>query len=255
LDEAVTNYRSLRENDVPTKMLWFCGGHGTCLTGTGDQGRVAQASTAWLNRYLKDDDSVDTGPALDLIDQHGTRWTGDDYPPDPGAPITAEGEGTLTLVADGGSGPATGPAVSTSPLDGLVVAFTPSPATNSVQVPISATGDASTLLVGTPKLSLTYRGTSPDGKPPTRVFAQLVDDDRDVVVGNQITPIEVTLDGETHRSEVDLEVIAQRLDPGQTLTLQLVATTTAYATPRLGGEIDFEQIAVELPVAEGLTEG
>jgi ABC-2 type transport system ATP-binding protein len=255
LDEAITNFRALRANDVPTKMLWFCGGHGTCLTDTGDQGRVAQASTAWLDRYLKGDESVDTGPAVDLIDQDGTRWTGEDYPPETGTPITAEGDGTLKLVADGGSGPATGPKVSTSPLDGLVTGFTPAPAANSVDVPIGMTTDAATLVVGPPKLSLTYRGTSPGGAPPTRVFAQLVDDERHVVVGNQITPIEVTLDGETHSTEVDLEVIAQRLDPGQTLTLQLVATSTAYAPPRLGGEITFERIGVELPVAEGLSEG
>ena len=254
LDEAVTVYGMLRENDVPTKMLWFCGGHGTCLTDTGDQGRVAEASTAWLDRYLKGDEDVDTGPAVDIVDQNGTRWTGDDYPPESGEPITAEGDGTLRLVAEGGSGPATGPKVSTSPLDGIVLAFTPAPATNSVNVPISA-GDASTLVVGAPKLSFTYRGTVPDGVPPTRVFAQLVDDERKVVVGNQVTPIEVTLDGASHEAEIDLEVIAQRLDPGQTLTLQLVATATAYATPRLGGEVTFEQITIELPVAEGLTEG
>jgi ABC-2 type transport system ATP-binding protein len=110
-------------------------------------------------------------------------------------------------------------------------------------------------VVGAPKLSFTYRGTVPDGVAPTRVFAQLVDDERKVVVGNQVTPIEVTLDGASHEAEIDLEVVAQRLEPGQTLTLQLIATTTAYATPRLGGEVTFEQIDIELPVAEDLTEG
>ena len=55
--------------------------------------------------------------------------------------------------------------------------------------------------------------------------------------------------------DAERQTIAQRLDPGQTLTLQLVATTTAYAKPRLGGEVTFERIVVELPVAEGLTEG
>ena len=37
LDEAVTNYRLLRQQNVPTAMLWFCGGHGTCLTGDGQE--------------------------------------------------------------------------------------------------------------------------------------------------------------------------------------------------------------------------
>ena len=35
LDEAITNYRILRANKVPTKMIWFCGGHGACLTDAG----------------------------------------------------------------------------------------------------------------------------------------------------------------------------------------------------------------------------
>ena len=49
-----------------------------------------------------------------------------------------------------------------------------------------------------PKLTLTYSGTTPPGDRPTRVFAQLVDDAQDVVVGNQITPIAVQLDGSSH---------------------------------------------------------
>jgi ABC-2 type transport system ATP-binding protein len=103
-------------------------------------------------------------------------------------------------------------------------------------------------------LSIAYSGTSPDGEQPTRVFAQLVDDERQVVVGNQITPIEVVLDGEPRTVEVDLEVIAQHLEVGQDLTLQLVATTSAYATPRLGGEITFDEIGLSIPVVtKGLT--
>ena len=36
LDEAVTNYRMLRDCNVPVSMLWFCGGHCTCFTGPSD---------------------------------------------------------------------------------------------------------------------------------------------------------------------------------------------------------------------------
>ena len=35
LKEAITNYEILKANKVPAKMLWFCGGHGVCLTGAG----------------------------------------------------------------------------------------------------------------------------------------------------------------------------------------------------------------------------
>jgi hypothetical protein len=43
--------------------------------------------------------------------------------------------------------------------------------------------------------------------------------------------------------------------PGARLTLQLVATTVSYATPRLGGTIDFDSVNVELPTVSANTAG
>lgn len=254
LDEAVTNYESLHRRKVPVKMLWFCGGHGTCLTGAGSATRVSDATFAWLDRYLKGDRSVDTGPAIDLIDQNGTSWTGDAYPPKATGPLVAKGTGTLPLVAEGGAGPLTTPPPAGDILGAIVKGFTPSPAANAISVTAS-NGDIPTLVVGAPKLTITYHGTSPAGPKPNRVFAQLVDDERKVVIGNQITPIQVTLDGKPHTATVDLEVVAQYLKPGQTVTLQLVATTVAYAVPRLGGEITFEAITITLPTSAALKQG
>jgi ABC-2 type transport system ATP-binding protein len=68
-----------------------------------------------------------------------------------------------------------------------------------------------------------------------------------VVIGNQITPLDVTLDGKKHTTTTDLELIAQHLTPGHTITLQLVATTVAYAEPRLDGRITFDSINISLP--------
>jgi ABC-2 type transport system ATP-binding protein len=85
-----------------------------------------------------------------------------------------------------------------------------------------------------------------------RVFAQLVDDATGLVVGNQVTPIDVTLDGQPHEVTSPLEIVSYTTHPGQNLTLQLVATTVAYATPQLGGSIDFSAVHVELPVVTGL---
>ena len=122
--------------------------------------------------------------------------------------------------------------------------------------PVDVAIDASTakgLIVGAPKLTFTYTGTSPPGEQPTRVFAQLVDDTNGLVLGNQITPIQVTLDGQPHDASTSLEIVSFAPQPGSHLTLQLVATTVAYATPRLGGSIRFTTIHVELPVATNLT--
>jgi ABC-2 type transport system ATP-binding protein len=251
LDEAVSNYRILRENGVPTAMLWYCGGHGACLTDSGDPAATQDATAAWLRRWLQRDTTTDTGPRINVIDQHGTRSTAADWPLRAGTPITADGTGTLALRAGGGAGPATPRPGSTNPIDGIATAILPARATNAVNVAITAPADA--LSVGAPRLTLTYSGTTPAGDRPTRIFAQLVDDTAGVVVGNQITPIEVQLDGSPHTVSVPLEMISQQLAKGDTITLQIVATTVAYAAPRLGGTVDLTKIRVSLPVVKGVT--
>jgi ABC-2 type transport system ATP-binding protein len=251
LDEGIANYEILRGRGVPTAMLWFCGGHGVCLTNPGDQRRVGDASLAWLDRYLKGDTSITVGPRFDFVDQNGVGYTAGDYPIPTGTPVTAHGTGTLRLVADGGSGPARPAAANKDPLAGIAGSITPARATNAANVTVTFAKPA--VILGAPKLSLTYKGTVAAGPRPTRVFAQLVDDATGIVAGNQITPIDVTLDGQTHSVSVPLEVIAFTGHAGAHLTLQLVATTVAYAQPRLGGTIDFGAIDLSLPVAANLT--
>ena len=85
------------------------------------------------------------------------------------------------------------------------------------------------------------------------MFAQLVDDATGIVLGTQVTPIMVNLDGHAHTTTVPLEIVVFTAKPGSHLTLQLVATTVAYAQPRLGGRIDFGAVQVTLPTVTGVT--
>lgn len=252
LDENITNYRILRDNEVPTAMYWFCGGHGVCLTDPGDPARMQTAIISWLDRYVKDDASIDTGPRFELIDQDGVHHVADDFPTAAGEPVTASGAGTLELVAGGGAGPTAIPEGNSDLLGRLVGPITPAPATNAVEVPIPASAGSPQLVLGAPELTLTYTGTAPDGERPTRAFAQLVDDETGLVLGNQITPIPLVLDGASHELTIPLEVVAFTLEPGASLTLQIVATTTAYGEPRLGGSVTFTAIDVVLPTATGV---
>ena len=244
LDEAVTNFTILRDSDVPTAMLWFCGGHGTCLSNDADNSRVVDATIAWLDRYVRGDATVDTGSTFEIVDQNGAAFVADDYPT-PTEAVGTQGDGTLDLVDGGGAGPApAGP--NTDPVSLFALGVTPGRATNAVEVTVPFTADA--LLVGAPTLTLTYSGTVADGERPTRVFAQLVDDATDLVLGNQITPVAVVLDGASHTITLPLELIAHSAAPGASVTLQIVATTVAYAQPRLGGSVTFDSIRVDLPV-------
>ncbi|HWJ60455.1 MAG TPA: CocE/NonD family hydrolase [Acidimicrobiales bacterium] len=252
LDEAAQNTAILQDDDVPTAQLWFCGGHGTCLTDPGDSDRVGRASFAWLDHYLKGDDTA-LPKALNLVDQDGEQWTADAWPVAQGELITARGSGTLELRPEGGSGgdPAALDLDPSDPLGGLVASITPTKADKAVDVAIDP-GDTDALAIGAPKVVLTYSGAFTDDPERTdgRVFAQLVDDETGLVLGNQITPIAVTLDGTTHEAEVPLEMIAHHLTPGHGLTLQIVSATTAYGVPVHPGSVDFRSIGIAIPTAD-----
>jgi ABC-2 type transport system ATP-binding protein len=245
LDEAVTNYTTLKEKGVPTAMLWMCSGHGVCLTDPGDERLPGAAALAWLDRYVKDDSSAAVGPGFRYVDQNGVSHSAPGYPIDgQGLVMAAEEPVSLTLTAGGGAGPAA-PSGNAGALAGVALPITPGRADHAANVTFPL--DAGVNIVGAPHLDLTYTGTSPPGERPTRVFAQLVDDETGLVLGNQITPIEVTLDGKEHTASVPLETVAFTATRGSRLTLQLVATTVSYAEPRLGGKVDFESVKLALP--------
>jgi ABC-2 type transport system ATP-binding protein len=247
LQEAVDNYTLLRANHVPTKMLWFCGGHGLCITNPGDQGRIQRDVLAWLGRYLKRDARVKTGPGFEWLDQNGRSYSSPGYPPPTEAPLTittATTPGTLPLIATGGSGPYAGPFPKSA--GSFATAFGPAVATrasNAVNIPIRP--QAKMLIFGAPKLTLTYAGTSL--RTAGRVLAQIVDDATGKVLGNQITPIDVVLDGARHTVTVPLEMIVAAAKPGASFTLQLVAQSSLYDTFPVGGSVTFSSVTLSLP--------
>jgi ABC-2 type transport system ATP-binding protein len=253
LDEGIANYQTLRRQGTTVSMAWFCGGHGVCLTDPGTALEVGPLSLAWMQHYVARDTSVPALSGFAFVDQRGISYAAAQWPLPAGAPVVASGSGTLSLTATGGSGPphVAANAEAANAVDAVAYGVTPAPATNAVDVTVPLTRAAT--LVGAPVLSLTYSGTVPAGDRPTRVFAQLVDPATGIVVNNQITPIPVTLDGATHRLVIPLETIAYTASPGTSLELQLVATTVAYVTPRLGGTVHFSHIGVAIPTVRGLT--
>ena len=230
LQEATRNYAILRNNGVPVKMVWFCGGHGACFTPAGPA-VLETAALAWLGRWLKRDTKVDTGPRFDWVDQDGKRATASDFPLAAGAPLTATGSGTLPLIP----GPGAGAAVAST--------AQPTPVTVPITLP-----SAPTPLVGAPKLTLSYTGTA--SPADTRVCAQIVDDATGIVLGNQVTPLPLTLDGRARTLARPLEMVSALAKPGQTLSLQLFAASNVYDAQRSAGSVTFSSIRLELPTAD-----
>ena len=252
LDEGIANYEVLRSQGTTVSMAWFCGGHGVCLTDPGSAIEVGPLSLSWMQRYVARDTSVRVLDGFAYVDQDGTSLAAPGYPLPSGVPIVATGSGTLALSAGGGSGPPMVPpnAQAANLVDAVAYSVTPAPAANAVNIAVPLTRAAA--VVGPPKLSVTYSGAAPPGSRPTRVFAQLVDPATGIVVNNQITPIPVTLDGKSHTHSIPLETVSYTGKAGTSLELQLVATTVAYITPRLGGTVDFSRVRVTLPTVQGL---
>ena len=119
-------------------------------------------------------------------------------------------------------------------------------AINAVNLTVPA-ATTTTYIVGAPELTLTYSGVG-SGR---HVYAQLVDDTTGLVLGNNVTPIPVTLDGQAHTVTVPLEPVAHTLRPGETVTLQLVASAGIYATiiPSLGA-LNVSSMQLALPTTQ-----
>jgi ABC-2 type transport system ATP-binding protein len=230
LHEAIANYDVLRADGVPTKMVWFCGGHGVCLTGGGPAGHVEGDIIAWLKRYLAAKKTVDTGPGFEWLADDAQWRSAPSYPPAAGAPITATGAGTLLVSPTD--------ALSGTPISAGV-------AVNAVNVAVPPPA-AATQILGEPSLTLTYSGTG----TTTHVFAQLVDTARGLAVGNQVTPIAVTLDGRPHTTTVPLEAIAASAAAGAKYTLQLIGGSQVYGPVHGAGLVAFSRIQLSLPALQ-----
>ena len=236
LKEADLNAQSLVAQGVPTKVQWFCGGHGLCIHNVfdlSDGEAIVKGTLQWLDRYVKGE-NVSTGSAFEWVDQRGQHLATDSYPAPAWEPLVAErrSPAVLPLVPFiGGSGPM----FLVLPIGGTTVF-------NAVNLdtPASAT---TTYIAGEPQLTLTYSGTGTG----EHVFAQLVDPTTGLVIGNQVTPIPVTLDGTTHTVSVPLEPVAHTLKPGEKVTLQLFSWSAAHAASWSLGTLHVSDMRLSLP--------
>ncbi len=233
LRESAENHALLRETRVPLKMMWFCGGHGACRTGAGPAGFVDGRVLAWMDRWVKRDARVDTGPAFEWLADDAKWRAADGFQLPRSGALRGSGAGTLPIAPGEASGAA--------------IAATPAPPGTALEVPVQGVKPELDVL-GEPRLKLTYRGTAQPGV--TRVYAQIVDNARRLVVGNQATPIPLTLDGQERTVERPLEPIAVRTAAGSSYTLQLVSSSSLYAPQRSTGSLSVVKAEVELPVVD-----
>lgn len=240
LQEAITNYDILRGNGVPVKMVWFCGGHGVCLSGKGPAGLTRDRVITWMKRYLARDRSVDTGPRFEWVDDAGTLHSGPDYPLAARAPLSATGSGSMLLT----------PVTDSYATGDLLIAARPSLRAVSVDIPAPA---ATEEIVGAPTVSITYRGSA--APATTRLYGQIVDRAAGRVLGNVVKPIPVVLDGAEHTVTRPLYPIAAHVTPGSKLSLQIIPSTGVWDRQRSTGTVSLSRIAVRLPSVDPARSG
>jgi ABC-2 type transport system ATP-binding protein len=236
--EAVVNYRLLRGAGTPVKMFWFCGGHGVCSTDEDSEAlvdaeggpRARRAALRWFDRHLRGE-RVGTGAGFRWFSEDGELRDDRDWPVQRDAWLRGEGSGSLALA----------PAAEPSGLP-----YAAEPAAVAVELPIEPP-DGGGEVVGAPRLALTYSGSA--SQTASHAFAQLVDEERGVVVGNQVTPIPLQLDGEQRKLRLPLEIVASHANPGHRYTLQLIAATQVYGPQRSTGTVSFDRVTIRLPLA------
>jgi ABC-2 type transport system ATP-binding protein len=222
--------------DVPVKMLWFCGGHGVCLTDKGPgSSYLDHRQLGWFDRYLRGRQDADTGPKFAWIADDGQVRSSDAYPLRPAGRLSATAENKLLPIVPGqGSG-------------ALIFA---TQAVNAVRVPVPGPGAAANV-VGAPHVNLTYRGT---GAPQrTWVYAQFVNPRNGTVLGNIATPIPVTLDGREHTISRVLDLVAGRAPAGGGYTFELTASSSLYDLQRSTGAVTFGDVHVTMPLGDPVT--
>ncbi len=242
LDEDIKIYNALRRAGTTVKMMWFCGGHGECLTGTGDPAaagspqllprsprHLTQRSLAWFAKYLKGDKKADVGPGFEWL-ADDARWrSAERWPVAFGTPVRAVGRGRVKLTPGYQSGEA--------------VKATPAAAKSVLQVPIRARRAGQ--WIGAPRVTLRYVGT---GAPTdARVYAQIVDVKRKLVVGNQVTPIPVRLDGKRHTVSRELTPIAASAKRGGRYVLQVIASSKVWMPQRSTGTVRVSRASITIP--------
>ena len=244
LEQAHTNALALIEAGTTTKVVWYCGGHGACLSDYNNGDVVIDRTLDWLDRYVKGDENIDTGAQFEWVDQNGDWYSADEYPVTQGTPVVAERTDRRTLPffpLIGGSGP--NPLIITR---GLIPALLGLPsaavAVNAVNLRVP---DATELthIVGAPEITLTYSGSG----TAEHVYAQIVDNRTGLVLGNHATPIPVVLDGESRTVTFSMEQVAHTLQPGQSVTVQIVTSTAKFLNFYSWGAITVEGMSVSLP--------
>ncbi|HSV40397.1 MAG TPA: CocE/NonD family hydrolase [Nocardioidaceae bacterium] len=237
LVNAIRDYTVLQDRGVPVKMSWNCEGHSLCPGSPGPLREHFESLVInWFDRWLDQRPAVRTGAPFSWIaDNESVYREAASFPPPVVGTLTGRASGSILIAP-------TGPPTS---LGFLFIGA--QPAVGAMEVPIAPPAQAADV-VGHPTVRLSYRGLAFPAK--TWVYGQILDAVTGRVVGVQVTPIPVTLDGRQRAVEVELEAIATRALPTGDYRLQLMPASLLYGLQRSLGSVTVSEARVTLPVID-----
>ncbi|MEU8988780.1 CocE/NonD family hydrolase [Streptomyces sp. NPDC048558] len=245
LGQADRAAKAIRANGAPVDVDWISGGHdGGDMETSRIQGRVQ----SWFDRYLKDDESADTGPAFRVTRTGGVDSTdgqamlrgasADTYPglESGRKPIALTGR-EQSFANPAGANP---PAVSALPglggsgglaqLSSLGVGV-------SLDFPgqfaafESAPVDDNLHITGSPTATVHVRSTSEDAVLFGKVYDVGPDGTQQVLPSQLVTPLRVEGAKSGKDVTVTLPAIDHDIEKGHSLRLVLSSTDLGYASP------------------------
>ncbi len=232
LEDGFANYRNLVAAGTPVKLVTVCAGHTFVGCKYGPTQSDTDAVTGkvvwyerlldWMDRWVKGDRSVKTGPAFEWQANNGSYYAADSYPLPKTASLTGRAVATGTLIGPGGTG-GDGPA-NGAPAPAVELGAT------ATRAEVVSPGSAPRAFVGVPTVRLTGSATG----LTAQVHLELVDrapDGSRVTVDDQTMPW--VFAGRIDQ-DVALHGITWRLEPGHALELEITTGSAQYAPPPTG---------------------
>ncbi|PHQ52529.1 ABC transporter ATP-binding protein [Streptomyces cinnamoneus] len=268
LDQSDAAARAIDRNGAPVAVDWITGGHDS---GTkGEQDRVERRTKAWFDRYLGDDDGVDTGPVFRVTRTGGIDSTngrtqlrgasGDYYPGLHGDPREVALTGREQSFANPAG--ATPPAISAVPGIGGISQLSGLGVGVSMDFPgqyarfDSERLDEGVHVTGSPTAKVKVASDTGEAV----LFAKVYDvgpNGQQLLPGQLVTPLRVEGAGTGRTVEVRLPAVDHTFEAGHRMRLVLASTDLGYASPARPATytVSLGDGGLTVPVAPGVRTG
>ncbi|MFF5855723.1 CocE/NonD family hydrolase [Streptomyces sp. NPDC012751] len=246
LDQADAAERAIRANGAPVAVDWIAGGHDG---GDMETDRVEARVRAWFDRYLKDDEGADTGPAFRITRTGGVDSTdgttllrgasADAYPGlrDHRRAVALTGGEQHVANPAGGSPPAVSALPGLGGSGGGLARLSALGLGVSLDFPGQYAGfDSAPLtrdlrVTGTPTATVHITSTRDDAVLFAKVYDVGPGGTRPVLPARLVTPVRVTGAKAGKDVTLTLPAVDHEVRKGHRLRLVLASTDLGYASP------------------------